>query len=223
MKIVIINGSPRKTGATAAILNEIDSYWKQYQDVEVKVVHVADLDLKYCIGCCACYKTGSCVYMDDIEKLSMEIEEADGIIMGSPTYASNVSGQLKTIIDRGHFVMEQLLQGKYAMSVVTYENYGGKEVEKNLHNLFTYSGARISGTIVCKNEFGKNPLENRKLIKEIRKKAERLYQDIQGEKRYRMQEIRHFIIFLMGIRPFVMRKGEKYSGVRKHWHKYIHG
>ena len=43
-----------------------------------------------------------------IENLSKNIETADGIIIGSPTYASNVSGQMKVLIDRGHFVIEQL-------------------------------------------------------------------------------------------------------------------
>ena len=66
------------------------------------------------------------------------IETADGIIIGSPTYASNISGQMKVIIDRGHFVIEQLLFGKYAISVSTYENYGGKDTAKILNRLFCY-------------------------------------------------------------------------------------
>ena len=49
--------------------------------------------------------------------IAISIADADGIILGSPTYASNVSSQMKVIIDRGHFVMEHLLYGKYAISV----------------------------------------------------------------------------------------------------------
>lgn len=66
----------------------------------------------------------------------------DGIILGSPTYAGNVSGQMKVIIDRGHFVMEQLLYGKYAISVSTYENYGGGDTSKIINNVTTYSGRK---------------------------------------------------------------------------------
>lgn len=69
------------------------------------MVHVSDLSLQYCVGCGSCYKTGACIYKDDIENLSLSVADADGIIIGSPTYASNVSGQMKVIIDRGHFVM----------------------------------------------------------------------------------------------------------------------
>lgn len=217
MRIIIINGSNRKNGATATIMNEIYSSLKQYKDVEINIVHVADMNLKYCIGCCTCYKTGKCIYKDDVEMLSAEIEEADGIILGTPTYASNVSGQMKTVIDRGHFVIEQLLRGKYAMSVVTYENYGGKTVGRILNNLLSCSGAQISGTIICKTDFGDNPSDNPIFVKNVQRKAERLYKDICREKRYIWQSLRHFIVFHIGIRPFVEKKGEQYKGVMERW------
>lgn len=84
------------------------------------MVHVSDLSLQYCVGCGSCYKTGACIYKDDIENLSLSVADADGIIIGSPTYASNVSGQMKVIIDRGHFVMEQ---------VVIMDNGSGMSIE----------------------------------------------------------------------------------------------
>lgn len=220
MKIIMINGSHRKNGATAAILNEISSCLKKYAEVEINMIHVADLDLKYCIGCCTCYKTGECIYRDDAEMLSKEIESANGIILGTPTYASNVSGQIKTLIDRGHFVIEQLLRGKYAMSVVTYENYGGKTVGRILNNFLSYSGAQISGTIICKTDFGDNPSDNPIFVKKVQRKAERLYKDIYREKRYIWQRLRHYVIFYIGIRPFVMRKGDNYRGVVERWNNY---
>ena len=125
MKIIILNGSHRKNGATGTILNSMCEKLKNYEDVEVKLYNVSEMTLKYCIGCCKCYETGRCIFDDDIEKLSLEIAKADGIIIGSPTYAGDVSGQVNTIIDRGHFVIEQLLYNKYASSAATYENYGG--------------------------------------------------------------------------------------------------
>ena len=109
MKIIMINGSHRKNGATALILHEMYQKLQSYPNVEIQFYHVADLKMKYCVCCCHCYKNGTCILNDDMEKLSENIETADGIIIGSPTYASNVSGQMKVIIDRGHFVIEQLL------------------------------------------------------------------------------------------------------------------
>jgi len=99
MKIIIINGSHRKNGATALILRKMHQKLKTFPDIEIQFYHIADLNLKYCIGCCKCYKNGKCVFNDDLEELSEDIETANGIIIGSPTYAGNVSGQIKVLID----------------------------------------------------------------------------------------------------------------------------
>lgn len=219
MKIVIVNGSYRKNGATALILSEIHQQLKKYSGVDVQMIHVADLELKYCVGCGSCYKTGACIYKDDIENLSLSIAEADGVILGSPTYASNVSGQMKVIIDRGHFVMEQLLYGKYAICVTTYENYGGMDSAKILNRLLSYSGAKISGTIVLQNKFNLNPLEAIRLKERIEKVVYRFHRDVVAKRKYMFQSIKHLIIFRIGIQPFVMKKGSQYDGVITHWKK----
>lgn len=217
MKIVIINGSHRKNGATALILNEMYKELKKHSDVEIQIIHVSDLSLQYCVGCGSCYKTGACIYKDDVEKLSISIADADGIILGSPTYASNVSAQLKVIIDRGHFVMEQLLHGKYAISVTTYENYGGRDSAKILNKLLLYSGAKICTSIALRNRFNKNPMEDIRLKQRIEKLVNSFFRDIVERRRYMIQSLIHFIIFRMGIQPFVKSKGLEYEGVIKHW------
>lgn len=217
MKILIINGSYRKKGATALVLNEIYQLLKKRDDIEVQYIDVSNLHLNFCIGCGECYKKGKCIFHDDIEKLSLEISEANGIVLGSPTYVSNVSAQIKTIIDRGHFVIEQLLYGKYAISVSTYENYGGKETSRILNRLLTYSGAKISKSILIKIPFSSNPLENSSTKNEIINATNRFYTDIAFQKRYFFQTIKHFLIFRFGIVTFVKKKGIEYEGVLKHW------
>lgn len=201
MKIIIINGSHRKNGATSLILHEMCQRLATYPHAEIQFYNVADLELKYCVGCCNCYKNGQCIFNDDIEKLSQNIETADGIIIGSPTYASNVSGQTKVLLDRGHFVIEQLLFGKYAVSVSTYENYGGKDTAKILNKLLCYSGATISNSLVIKTPFSTNPLRNSKTHNIVDKAADKFYKDIYKQKIYLYQKIRHFIIFQFGILP----------------------
>lgn len=217
MKIIIINGSNRKKGATALVLNEFYQLLKKRDDIDVQYIDVFDLHLNYCSGCGKCYKKGKCIFEDDIEKLSLEISQANGIVLGSPTYASNVSAQMKTIIDRGHFVIEQLLYGKYAISVSTYENYGGKETSRILNRLLTYSGAKISKSFLIKIPFSSNPLENSSIKNEINHAANRFYTDIAYQKKYFFQSIKHFLIFRFGIVPFVRKKGIEYEGVLKHW------
>lgn len=217
MKILIINGSNRKNGATSLILNEFRQLLNKRDHIDVQYIDVSDLQLNYCIGCAKCFKIGRCIFDDDIEKLSLEISKADGIILGSPTYASNVSAQMKTIIDRGHFVIEQLLYGKYAISVSTYENYGGKETSKVLNRLLSYSGAIISKRILVKIPFSSNPLNDRSTKNEIEKATDKFYSDITNQRRYIFQSIKHSLIFRLGIVPFVKRKGIEYEGVLNHW------
>lgn len=220
MKIIMINGSHRKNGATALILHEMYQKLETYPNVEIPFYNVADLNLKYCVGCCKCYKNGKCIFNDDIEKLSDNIETADGIIIGSPTYATNISGQMKVIIDRGHFVIEQLLFEKYAISISTYENYGGKDNAKILNKLFCYSGATISKSLAIKTPFSSNPFSNPKIYNIVNTATDKFYKDIYRQKTYLYQKMKHFIIFRFGILPFVTKKGNEYQGVIAKWKKH---
>ena len=100
MKIVIINASPRSDGLTAAILKGISNTLTE-RNVDVSYYDLGRLSMAQCFGCCSCYKTGYCVIDDDAEKVSHVIADSDGIVLGTPTYASNVSGLMKVFIDRG--------------------------------------------------------------------------------------------------------------------------
>lgn len=217
MKILLINGSWRKNGATGLILQEMSLQLDKYTDVEVELVNLSDLNMQYCTGCGSCFKKGKCYLKDDGDILSKKISESNGIIIGSPTYASNVSGQMKVVIDRCHFVIEQLLYGKYAISLITYENYGGKDAEKVLKRLLSYSGAKVSSSLLIKNKFSNNPVENTHTKGLIEKSMDKLYLDIKEKRKYLFQSLVHKIIFNLGIKPFVLKKGEEYESVVSQW------
>ena len=216
MRIVIINGSPRTNGATAKILHALESCLLKHSDVSVEFINLSKQDIKPCIGCMSCYKTGKCHIKDDAEKLSELIGSADGLIMGSPTYASNVSGQLKTFIDRGHFVMEQLLYQKHGISVATGVNYGSSDACRVISKLMRYSGAYLTGSIVCNTPFGSDPCDE-KMLGRISKLSEKLYRDIKREKSYPVQKLVHSVIFSCGIKPFVKKNAQDYTGTMNKW------
>lgn len=220
MDIVIINGSPRKNGATAAILHMMEEHLQRKENVFVEFIDISNLEIAPCQGCCLCYKTGHCYRKDDAEKLSDRIEAADGLIIGSPTYASNMSGQLKQFIDRGHFVIEQLLHDKYAISVVTGENYGSRDTSKILTKLLQYSGAKLSGKVEYNLPFNGKPDSDYRVTKKICFLTDKMYHDIRSKKKYLFQHIMHKAVFNVGIKPFVIRKGESYEGVLFRWEKY---
>ena len=74
MKIMIINGSPRKNGATAYILHRIEEVLSS-MGVEVIIYNLIEQKMALCNGCCVCYKTGYCVYDDDAENISKQITD----------------------------------------------------------------------------------------------------------------------------------------------------
>lgn len=216
MKIVIINGSPRKCGSTAYILHVIEKNLLQ-KGASVIFFDLSEQSITLCKGCCSCYKTGHCIINDDAEKISQERCNADGVIIGSSTIASNVPGVLKVFIDRGHFVIEQLLHRKYALSVTTYENYGGKEASGVLNKLLRLSGAVMCGSVVEKIPFNSDCSSNSKLNSKVKRCVQRLYNDIEQQKNYRFQRIKRKLIFGIGLKPFVLHKGDSYAGVKKRW------
>ena len=215
-KIIILNGSPRKNGSNARLLRHMEKELTHLGNV-VTYIDIQDLNLNFCSGCCSCYKTGKCHIEDDAEKLSKEIEGVDGLILASPTYVSNVPGQLKTFIDRGHFVIEQLLHDKYAISIVTGENHGSKQVSQLLSQLLTYAGATLSGKIIQDLSFNGNPLEDERMTRKLGYLSRKFDKDIKMRKQYIFQKIFHKLVFSIGIKPFVLRKGNAYEGVIKRW------
>jgi len=104
MVITVVNGSPRSNGATATILKEAQRYLAEKDGVQVQYVDLSKLEMRFCKGCLACYRTGKCAIADDeVEAIANKVKASDGIIIGSPTYGSNVSGLLKNFLDRAHF------------------------------------------------------------------------------------------------------------------------
>jgi len=217
MKIVIINGSPRVNGLTAGILHTLERSLLT-QGAEVEFYNLSELTMSQCRGCCACYTTGRCVMNDDAEKLSHAIESADGLILGTPTYASNVSGYMKVLIDRGHFVIEQLLNGKHCVTVTTGENYGSRDAAKVLKNLVLYSGGYLVKNIVVNAPF--NDGVPGYVEKSAESVADKFFHAIIKHKKFPLQSAFHKAVFSFGIRPFVMKKGEKYRGVTAKWKEY---
>lgn len=219
MKIVIINGSPRTDGVTAFILHGMEEQLSML-GAEVEYYNLNELNMRQCKGCCACYSTGHCHIDDDAEKLSQTIRRADGIVLGSPTYASNVSGYMKLLIDRGHFVIEQLLTGKYCVTVATGENYGSRNTGRILNDLVLYSGGQLSQKIVLNVPFNSVRNDSHPSIKIGSLAAKKLYHDISNQRKHPAQIIFHRIIFEFGIRPFVKKKGNAYKGVIDKWMEY---
>ena len=98
MRIVVIN-SGKKNGNTRTIIDNIKDKLK-LKEVEWVHYNLNDYDINYCQGCEVCLRQNNCVIEDDIQKIMSELKLADGVILASPVYMGNVTGKMKTFIDR---------------------------------------------------------------------------------------------------------------------------
>ncbi|MDK2846226.1 MAG: hypothetical protein PWR18_828 [Synergistales bacterium] len=104
MKIIAVNGSPRKKWNTATMLEHALSGAAQ-EGAETELVHLYDLDFKGCISCFACKEKGGksygrCAVKDDLTDVFENIRKADGLILGSPIYLCDVSGEMRSFMER---------------------------------------------------------------------------------------------------------------------------
>lgn len=218
MKVVIINGSYRKSGITASALHLIEAGLKE-NGVETAFHDLGEISMSHCTGCCSCYKTGHCFMKDDAERISEQIAEADGLVLGTPTYASNVSGLMKDFIDRGHFVIEQLLRDKACVTIATGENYGYRDARKVLDRLVIYSGGVLCDSFAMNAPFNGMDVVREELSEKCRKVTRKIMKGLQKKSFHPIQKMIHFVVLKAGIRPLVRKKGVLYQGVADKWEK----
>lgn len=104
MKLLAINGSPRKTRNTATLLNKALE-GAASKGAQTELIHLYDLNYKGCISCFACKRKGGksygkCGYQDELTPVLEKIELADAVILGSPIYFGNVTGELRSLMER---------------------------------------------------------------------------------------------------------------------------
>nr|MBP9009407.1 flavodoxin family protein [Methanospirillum sp.] len=105
-------------------------------------------EIEYCKACDTCYKTGSCVLMDEFPDIYEVILESDGIILSSPNYINNVTAKMKTLLDRmADTVHCQRLLGKYSAAVSTAGGSGAQEVADYLNQSLFIMGASVVGSV----------------------------------------------------------------------------
>jgi len=147
MKILGILGSPHNHGNTVLLLDALLHAAAQ-AGAETEKIGVAGLDLKFCIACGECYRTGTCIYTDDVVNIHAKMMEADGIVLASPNYFRSTTAQLKTIFDRFSVAVHCFfLDGKYGASVTTAGSGDDTSVADLSNGYLQICGAQTVGTV----------------------------------------------------------------------------
>lgn len=149
MKIIILVGSPRKKDSYN-VCKLIEEKIKKNCTTEFEYIFLKDYKIEDCKGCSMCFRKSEkfCPCMDDLHIIKDKLKEADGIIIASPVYAYQVPAPLKKLIDRlAYLFHRQELVGKPALTIVTSDGGGHKEVSKYLKMTICGWGCNLVGAI----------------------------------------------------------------------------
>lgn len=143
MKVIGINGSPRKDGNTAILIQTVFNELMK-QGIETELIQLSGRHLEGCKACRTCHKNRDrqCVITDDFfNECFAKMVSSDGIILGSPVYSAGVTSQMKALIDRASMVLagnRGLFKHKIGASVVAARRGGAISAFDTLNN-FLYS------------------------------------------------------------------------------------
>lgn len=151
MKVVAFNGSPQKKGNTAAL---IECVFKELEKegIETELVQLSDKKLRGCIACFKCVENMDkrcAVKNDGLNECIEKMIDADGIILGSPTYFSNITAEMKALIDRAGVVSSAngfILKKKVGAGVVAVRRAGSVFAFDALNHFFLYHQMIVPGS-----------------------------------------------------------------------------
>ena len=138
MKVLLINGSPRKEGNTEIALAEVAKQLTK-EGIASEIVWIGNKPIRGCIACgqCKVKGIGRCVFDDDIcNKISEKFEESNALIVGSPVYYGQPNGALLSIIQRAFYSNGTNISGKPAASIAICRRGGATAVFETLNMPF---------------------------------------------------------------------------------------
>lgn len=151
MKVVAFNGSARKGGNTAQLLNTVLEAIAA-EGIETELVELAGKKVSGCIACYKCFeqKNKRCTVEDDMVNEALEkMIAADGILLGSPTYFADLSANMKGLIERCGMVSRangELFRRKVGASVVAVRRCGAAHVFSSLNYFFLIAQMMVVGS-----------------------------------------------------------------------------
>lgn len=148
MKIVCILGSPHGVkGNTYKLVTHVFEGAIE-AGATAELIHLNGNNVKPCLGCDACHRTGDCPQQDRFDAIQQAVRDADGVIIASPNYIFNVSAQMKAFMDRCSGVIHTLaFEGKYGLSVVTSGGGDDEQIIEYMSRFLLVTGIRPVGGI----------------------------------------------------------------------------
>jgi multimeric flavodoxin WrbA len=150
MKVIAINGSARKDGNTAILLRRVLKVLEP-EGIETELIQLAGQEIHGCTACSVCFKAKNkqCkIVNDNVNSYIEKMAAADGIILGSPTYFSMMSSEMKALIDRAGFVglANSLFKRKVGAAVVAVRRAGAIPTFDAINHFFLINEMIVPGS-----------------------------------------------------------------------------
>jgi Multimeric flavodoxin WrbA len=176
MKVIAINGSPRKDGNTATALKLMKDEMEN-EGIDVEIIHVGSELIHGCVGCgkCRAAENNLCIFKDDLlNETALKMRAADGIILASPTYYAGIAGTMKSFLDRLFYTSSKYFKYKVGTSVTAVRRAGGVDVVHQLNNYLNLSEMIIPPSQYWMIGFGREKdeiLQDKEGVQTIQKNA----------------------------------------------------
>ncbi len=145
MKVLLINGSPKPNGNTAHALREMADIFAQ-EGIEAEIIHIGNQDIRGCIACGSCGKTGKCVFDDAVNAIAPKFEAADGIVIGSPVYYAMANATLMAFMQRLFYSTHFDKTMKVGASIAIARRGGCSSTYDEMNKFFGISGMPIASS-----------------------------------------------------------------------------
>lgn len=143
MKVLMLNGSPRKGGNTETALREMEKIFLA-NGVETEILQVGNKDIRGCIACLSCKRTGKCVFNDLVNETAKKFEEADGLVVASPVYYASANATLVAFLQRLFYSTPFSKRMKVGAAVAAARRGGLTATYDELNKFFGISGMPIA-------------------------------------------------------------------------------
>lgn len=161
MKVVAFNGSARKDGNTAILIRHVLEVLGK-EGIETELIQLSGEQIHGCMACGTCRKVKNkeCkIVNDNVNLYIQKITESDGVILGSPTYFSMMSPEMKALIDRAGFVARSngdLFKQKVGAAIVAVRRAGGIPTFDAINHFFLINQMIVPGSSYWNVGFGLN-------------------------------------------------------------------
>ena len=147
MKVLVINGSPHINGCTDRGLREVEETLKA-SGIETERINVGNKDIRGCIGCNFCRTHNRCVFNDAVNEVAPKFAEADGVLIGTPTYYAGANGQLHAFLDRLFYSTSGTIDKtmKVGAAVVSSRRAGSSAAFDQINKYFTISSMPVAAS-----------------------------------------------------------------------------